>query len=335
MKEFNYQDYLNYQELKIEEKRGILELHDVSEKYEVHQPHDKIFKIVLEEKKEVVGLLNRILELEKEIKEEEIEKYDNKYINYMFQDRESDIVYKLKEKEIYFLIEHQSRIDYAMPKRILEYETEIISKALNGRKMTKKEHKLPRVIPIVIYTGNRKWNVEKYIEECQEKLIKSEQIKLGQYYVVDVNDYTKEELEKDKLFLSTMMLLERIETEEELVQVLERVIKKEKRGEKREILRRIIQLILKERISIENQEKLLNKLKTEGNDMILEVLRKESEKQRREGRIEGRILGKREGKIEGKCETIIQLLKAGVNKEIICKATNMTEQEIEKLAENI
>ena len=44
LKEFNYQDYLNYQELKIEEKRGILELHDVGEKYEVHQPHDKIFK---------------------------------------------------------------------------------------------------------------------------------------------------------------------------------------------------------------------------------------------------------------------------------------------------
>ena len=240
MKEFNYQDYLKYQELKTKEATGTLQVCEQKEEYHVHKPHDKIFKIVLEEKREVVGMLNRILELEKEIKEEEIEIYNNEYINYMFQGSESDIVYKLKEKEIYFLIEHQSKIDYSMPRRILEYETGIISKAIIGKKMTKKDHKLPRVIPIVIYTGNRKWNVEKYIEECQEKLTKAEQVKLGEYYVLDVNDYTKEELEKDKLFLSTMMLLEKIETEEELMEILKRVIEKEKDEEKRKILERII-----------------------------------------------------------------------------------------------
>ncbi len=325
MKEFNYQDYLKYEKLKTKEPKGALgaSTKNKTYQYKVHQPHDKIFKIVLEEKKEVVGLLNRILQIKEKIKEEEIEKYDNEYINYMFQDSESDIVYKMKTKQIYFLIEHQSKIDYAMPKRILEYETGIISKAIVGKKMTKKDHKLPRVIPIVIYTGSRKWDVEKYIEECQEKLTKSEQIKLGSYYVLDVNDYTKEELEKDKFFLSTMMLLEKIKTEEELIEILERVIKKEKQEEKRNILRRIIKLILKERISIENQEKLLKKLKKEGNDMILEVIRKENEKQRREGRKEGRK------------ETIIQMLKAGVKKEVISKATNMSEKEIDKLVQNL
>ena len=127
MKEFNYQDYLKYEKLKTKEQRGALEVSTKSKKstYKVHQPHDKIFKIVLEEKKEVIGLLNRILKLKEEIKEEEIEKYDNEYINYMFQDSESDIVYKMKTKQIYFLIEHQNKVDYAMPKRILEYETGI------------------------------------------------------------------------------------------------------------------------------------------------------------------------------------------------------------------
>ena len=327
MKEFNYQDYLKYQKLKSEEIGILLQICEAEEKYQVHNPHDKIFKIVLEEKKEIVGLLNRMLKLEREITEEEIEIYNNEYINYMFQGRESDIVYKLKEQEIYFLIEHQSKIDYNMPKRILEYEVGIINKAIVGKKMTKKEHRLPIVIPIVIYTGKRKWDVEKYIEECQEKLTKSEQVKIGQYYVLDVNDYTKEELEKDKLFLTTMMLLEKIETEEELIEILNRVIKKEKEEEKRKIIERIIKLILKERISIENQEKLLNKLKKEGNDMILEVIRKENEKQRREGRKEGRLQERR--------EIIIQMLKIGVKKDIICKATNMTKQEIDKLAEKI
>ena len=113
----------------------------------------------------------------------------------MFEGSVSDIVYKMKEKEIFFLIEHQQKIDYDMPKRILEYEVEIIKQATRGKKMTKQEHKLPRVIPIVIYTGSGKWNVEKYIEECQEILSKADCVRLGEYYVLDVNNYTKEELE--------------------------------------------------------------------------------------------------------------------------------------------
>ena len=263
MKEFNYQDYLKYKKLKTEENKKIKQHKESKTNYQVHQPHDKIFKIVLEEKKEVLGLLNRILQLNKELKEEEIEKYDNEYINYMFQGSESDIVYKMKTKQIYFLVEHQSRIDYAMPKRILEYEIGIISKAVAGKQMTKKDHKLPRVIPIVIYTGSRKWDVEKYIEECQEKLTESEQIKLGNYYVLDVNDYTKEELEKDKLFLSTMMLLEKMKTEKELIEELNKVIEREKKEKNRNFLKRLIIFVLKEKINLEDREKLLKKLEKE------------------------------------------------------------------------
>ena len=194
MKEFNYQDYLQYQKLKAQEK--VFELREPEEKYHVHQPHDKIFKTVLNEKREMVELINRVLELKTKLKEEEIEIFNNEHISYMFEGSASDIVYKMKEKEIFFLIEHQQKIEYNMPKRILEYEIETIKEATRGKRMTKQEHKLPRVIPIVIYTGSKKWNVEKYIEECQEILSKADCVRLGEYYVVDVNDYTKEELEK-------------------------------------------------------------------------------------------------------------------------------------------
>lgn len=166
MKEFNYQDYLNYQKLKRNEGNNIYKLCEPETKYHVHQPHDKIFKTVLDEKSQMVSLLNRVLHLKEPLIEEDIEKYNIKHINYMFQNSESDIIYKMKEKEIFFLIEHQRKIDYNMPKRILEYEVEIIKEAVKGKTITKKEHTLPRVIPIVIYTGSGKWNVEKYIEEC-------------------------------------------------------------------------------------------------------------------------------------------------------------------------
>ena len=78
MKEFNYEDYLKYTKLKIKEMNGIIQLRESEEKYHVHQPHDKILKTVLEEKSQVIGLLNRILKID--LKEGQIEKYENKYI---------------------------------------------------------------------------------------------------------------------------------------------------------------------------------------------------------------------------------------------------------------
>ena len=96
-------------------------LSDQSEQYQLvnwHE-HDTIFKTVLDKKEEAIKFINKTLKLN--IKEQEIEKYNSSFINKTFQNKEADIVYKMKEKEIFYLIEHQSKIDYSMPLRILEY----------------------------------------------------------------------------------------------------------------------------------------------------------------------------------------------------------------------
>ena len=338
MKEFNYQDYLQYQKLKAQEK--VFELREPEEKYHVHQPHDKIFKTVLNEKREMVELINRVLELKTKLKEEEIEIFNNEHISYMFEGSASDIVYKMKEKEIFFLIEHQQKIEYNMPKRILEYEIETIKEATRGKRMTKQEHKLPRVIPIVIYTGSKKWNVEKYIEECQEILSKADCVRLGEYYVVDVNDYTKEELEKDNLFLSKMLLLEKLKTGEEIYQMLSNAIEKEDDKRNRDILKRIIAFILDEKLNSEDRKNLLSKLEKGGKkDMVLEVIRKENEmlikKGRKEGRIEGRIEGKKEGKIEMLKQFVNNMIKRNMSTDEIQEITGISKEELEQIQKSL
>ena len=57
-----------------------------------------------------------------------------------------------------------------MPYRILEYEIEIMKSAIDIRKVKNKEYKLPLVIPIVLYTGKKKWDAKRYLEESQETL---------------------------------------------------------------------------------------------------------------------------------------------------------------------
>ena len=46
--------------------------------------------------------------------------------------KEADVIYKLKNREVFFLIEHQTKIDYTMPLRILEYETQIMESAIDN-----------------------------------------------------------------------------------------------------------------------------------------------------------------------------------------------------------
>lgn len=293
----------------------------------VNKPHDKIFKLVLAEKKQAIELINKVLNLSPKLTEEEIERYSTEHIDYLLRESVSDFVYKMKQMDIFFLLEHQSTIDYNMPKRILEYEVEIIKEAVKGRKFTKNNHRLPTVIPIVIYTGSQKWKVEKYIQECQVLLQGAQKIKLGEYYVIDVNDYSNEELENDELFLSKVLLLEKLKREEEIIRVLDRIIHTEKNSNNQEILKRVIAFILRGKISEENIEKLVKKLEKEEPDMVIEVLQKENERQRK--------IGIREGVKQGIKQATLniaqKMLQLGINLEEIEKVTGLTKEEIEKM----
>ena len=62
-------------------------------------------KIVLSNKKEVVKLLNDLYKLkntENEIKEAEIEECSTNFITKEFKTREADILYKIKNRNIFF-----------------------------------------------------------------------------------------------------------------------------------------------------------------------------------------------------------------------------------------
>ena len=276
MKKFTYQEYIEYQKeisKKEEKERKEKEeyIKEITQK-RVNNPHDKIFRIYLDNREEVVKIINRKLELKRKLEKEEIEKYNSSFVNKRYENRESDVVYKKKDQKIFFLIEHQTSIDYSMPKRILEYEIEIMESNIDHKKKMKKGEKLPAIIPIVIYTGRKKWDVAKYIEECQEKLEGGKIPGLGSYYIIDINEYSKEALEEDELFFSKILLIEKARTEEELIEILTDIAKKIKDEKAKEELKRMIYYIYREKIGEEKTKELIEKLK-EGESMKLAVER--------------------------------------------------------------
>ena len=145
---------------------------EASEKYFITQNkgHDKLFKEALKNKTDFIEFIKHFIsiELANELTENNIEIYDRKFITNDFLEIESDIIYKVKNKSVYFIIEHQSTIDKNMAYRMFEYMTEIIKEHIQDKSIKSKSY--PKIIPIVINTNNRKWNVATKYSDNEEKI---------------------------------------------------------------------------------------------------------------------------------------------------------------------
>ena len=292
--------------------------------YVVNHQHDKIFRTVLDRKSDAIALINKALNTQLEV--QDIEKYNSSFINKVFQNREADIVYKIKDRSIFILIEHQTKVDYLMPYRILEYEVAIMQSAIDLDKIKNKESKIPLVISIVLYTGNKKWNAKKYLEENQEKIEEIEK-GLGNYNLIDINELTEKELLEDNSFISKMMLIEKSKNTENIVEILEKIVKITKEEDK-DTLRRIISIILEEKIGITKAKELIEKMEgDEGNMLaVVDMIRRENQMY-----IE---IGKKEGELKEKIKIVTNMLKEKFNIETIQKITGINKEEIEKIAQN-
>ena len=297
---------------------------------EINQEHDKIFRTILDKKENAALIINKAIDTKIEIKD--IEKYKNIFVNKVFQNREADIVYKMKDKNIFFLIEHQTRIDYSMPFRILEYEVAIMKSAIDMNKIKTKNYKLPLVISIVLYTGNRKWNAAEYLQKSQETLgnIKED---VGKYNLIDVNNLTEKELLEDDTFITKMMLIEKSKNTEETVETLEKVIERTKEEDK-DVLIRIIKIVFKEKLGDNEVERLVNKIE-EGREKevlaVVDMIRRENQMYIDMGRKEGKIEGKIEGIKEKSIEIAKKLLSKNTSKKEISEITGLDETEIDRI----
>ena len=283
----------------------------------INNEHDKIFRTVLDKKTDVSKFLNKFLGLK--IKTEELEKYNSSYIDPKFKNKEADIVYRIKDKNIFLLIEHQTKIDKDMPYRLLDYSNGIMRSASEDKKR-------PSVIPIVLYTGKTKWKIE---NETIEKQQFFKEVKLidGEFNLIDINGFNKKELLEDDIFITKMMLVEKCKDEIEMVQALEKIENKIKEEDK-STFRRIVKEIWALRIGTENANKILEKIEEGSGNMmaVMEMLLAENEKYINIGRQEGRLEG---GKQKIK-EIVQKMLAENFTKEMIMKKTGLKKEEIDE-----
>ena len=292
--------------------------------------------------------INKVLGLKNtkyEISKDKLEKCDTSFITKAYYNKEADVIYKRTDMEVYFLIEHQSTVDKNMSVRILEYEVEILRDIIKNKKENKSNNKNktelkenPTIIPIVLYTGEEKWNEKTYITETQIQMPGYRNKEFGRYILVDANKYQEEELLKEEGALWKIILLEKSNNiEDTYMKISKRKLKKYVKEIIYEYTCNVARLLLSEKTVEEIKEKYKNK--QGGESMLLDYLIKAKEEGIVIGRTDGIKAGRTAGKAagikvgikEGTIRIAKQLKKMGFKIEDIEKATKLSKDEIEKL----
>lgn len=303
-----------------------------------NKPHDKLIKEILKDKKEVVNLVNKFLKPKEKITEEKIEKYTNSYINKKYKSKEADIVYKMKDKDVYFLIEHQSTIDYNMPYRILNYCIDIVHEWKKEQK--NRFAKYPIVVPIVVYTGQTKWNVPRNYKDQQIKVTTFEQYRIDlEYNLIDVNTYSLKDLLEKQTMFSYALAIEKAKDKESFVKNIKLIVEKENNKERLDKIWEIttylfggilgedgqeeIFKIINEKVGEKDMESLVQRIVEEEKRQRKELERKAEKRGEKIGQVRGEKIGKEKAKQEIINKIKTQILKTNEDEKFVQKMNNL------------
>ena len=314
-------------------------LAEEEEKYTyVNNSNDKIMRQILKDKNQVAMNLNEWLKIkdENKIKPEELEEVTESYITKTWSNEETDILYKDKKYEgVYYLIEHQTKVDYQMAKRIAEYKNEIQNHYQRNEKIrNNKNYKIANISAVVLYSGDKKWDAKKRFEEMQiiNPRLRKNVTKEKEYEVISMDDYTLQEL-REKVKQNDTNIITKIEYIRKVSKIKEagKLIQELKKIKiKRDEINYIASYIVK-RINIECG-------KEKAKLMIKNIEREyEEEKEDMIDEFVDRLLyeGKKEGKAQALFEVAINMLKEKCDKKIIKKCTGLSEAKINQIEKSL
>ena len=293
------------------------------------QEQDKILRKLLEDKREITHFVDKFFRYKIFVKD--IERYNGKFVtSFGFKVRESDIIYKIKSTEIYIIIEHQSTVDYKMPKRISEYCICLIDSRQTSKS---KFYKAPLIFPIVLSTSKTIWDAPLTIIQEEDNNYGFPALKYPTYNLVDIQKVSTEELLKDRMGLTLAMALEKQKTKEELEKVIEFVIKRGVNENEANCLKIILENSSKIRNALGDKKEEYKKIiKGDGDmsnfeELYIELLEDKYNK----GVNQGINQGISQGISQGKEQVIKQMIKNKMEDKEIIKYTNISRKELKRL----
>jgi len=164
-----------------------------------------------------------------------LKNHSGNYITPLFEEKFEDVVWSVEVNWegitqrvfLYILLEFQSKVDSAMPLRLMHYVACFYDHLLKTRETTPRQG-LPPIFPMVLYNGSKRWSARQDIYEMVQpeppEFLRAYQPHL-RYYLVDEGRYTDEELISKQTPLSGVFGVENAgHSWEALQQAVDRVV---------------------------------------------------------------------------------------------------------------
>ncbi|MBS7244818.1 MAG: Rpn family recombination-promoting nuclease/putative transposase [Comamonas sp.] len=157
-----------------------------------------------------------------------LEKMPGSYVTGDFRHRADDVVWRVRAGGewvyLYLLIEFQSKTDPWMAVRIMTY-VGLLYQDLIRAKQVLPGKKLPPVLPIVLYNGERKWTAATNIANLIPKApgLVAQYLPQLQYLLIEHNQYSSEQLGKISNLVAAIMAFEQPESEQALLDLIDQL----------------------------------------------------------------------------------------------------------------
>jgi hypothetical protein len=196
----------------------------------IYHAKDNSFKKILGNHELFVQFLRDFIPLDilKDVSPDDIEDVKERYLPLFQESRESDTVKRITLRDqsplfVIALVEHESQVNYRASFKMFQYiylllsvYEEEVSQQDPGR-IYRKDFKYPPILPIVFYDGPEPWTADRnFLDRIHLSEVFKKYIPAFEYELVDLRRYRIEDLARFQDALSLVMMIDRLESEDEL-----------------------------------------------------------------------------------------------------------------------
>ena len=301
----------------------------------IHGRYDKAYKMLLGNPEAFCRFMRSLVneKLAQNVTSENIEMVDKSMITREGRKYESDLIYKVsikpnQEAYFYILMEFQSNPDKSMALRILNYIVQFYQSL-------SKNDLLPEIFPVVLYNGDREWNVKTEIAQCIEnRWIPKKYIPKMSYYLIELG---KIQSLTDALVHSVVYAEQHSEDvkREDYLENLEHLAQKIVPQELKQAFADWFTMTATGTIPENKIEQLKNSLKEREGNMLAtfgeRIYNEGIEKGRAEGIERGIERGRTEGIEKGRIEVAKNMLANGLDIEQVARCTGFSPETVRRI----
>lgn len=265
---------------------------------------------------------------------------DKEYVLQDYRKKEADVVYRMKfrnpitgeEKEVifYILLELQSSVDRMMLYRLLMYMVQIWKQELTNVKYVdaqEQDYKLPAIVPIVLYNGEKEWDAVMRFRDLQNGEEKFGNYLVDfQYILISVDGYDEKDLLRVANAISCIIMMDQTivsKDKDVMIRRLNTIVQMKYKlpPEKMELIIEWLLEVFSKRFPEAEAKKIIESMK-EGRDMTYAIERLfESVEEK----------GIEKGEFKKAIETAKEMLADDEPVEKIIKYTKLVPAQIEEL----